>query len=115
MQLAADPITIEIAGEAFVLRPSLLAAMRLTRKHGDFAKLYKLVLSGHTGAIEDVIREGTSSIRTAMLFAECWDSGSIGLRTRLAAVKPALVAFVAQLAGIDDDQPDDAPSSGKPM
>jgi len=114
MQLAADPVTIEIAGEAFVLRPTLLAAMRLTKKHGNFVKLYKLILSDHTGAIEDVIREGTGSTYTAEMFANCWDDESISLRAQLEHVKPAAIAFVAQLAGIGDDQPDAAPS-GKPM
>ncbi len=114
MQLAADPILIEIGGEAYELRPSLLAATRLARKHGDFANLYKGILADHVTMILDVIREGTGSTHAAADFLIA--SEIPGLRSTLAPLTLPLLRFVLQLAGHDDDDTGDKPEKpGKPL
>lgn len=113
MRLAADPITIEIAGEAYELHPSLRAATRLARRHGDFASIYKAILADHVSVVVDVIAEGSNSKQVAGDFLiECEIHG---LRARLAALKLPLLRFTLALAGHDEDEPDDPAAAGKPI
>jgi hypothetical protein len=101
MQLAADPIVIEIAGEAYELRPTLRAAMRLARRHGDFATIYKAILADHVTLAKDVIHEGSGSGLAAADFLNGIELA--GVRDTLGRLKPSLLEFVLQLAGIDND------------
>lgn len=114
MQLAADPIVIEIAGEAYELRPTLRAAMRLTRKHGDYLAIYNAILTDHVSAVSDIIREGSGSLLAAADFLNGIELA--GVRDTLGQLKPSLLSFVLQLAGIDDDADDqDNEHPGEPM
>lgn len=107
MQLAADPIVIEITGEVFELRPTLRAAFRLTSKHGDLATLYRGILADHVTIVSDVIREATGSPQAASDYLLQLESRSLGLRDHLAGVKSRLCEFI-RLYGTDPDDDDDS-------
>lgn len=111
MQLAADPIVIEIAGEAYELRPTLLAALRLCRKAGNYSKLYKAILADHVSIVTDVIREGSGSLQAAADFLHGIDD--VGVRRTVDPIKLPLLRFVLQLAGDDDDNAQAKPATGK--
>src|SRR5690348_539226 len=100
MQLAADTITIEIAGEAYELRPTLCAATRLARRYGDFATLYRNILSDHVTSHGDVIREGSGAGSAAADFLTMTELPC--LRDQLASLKLPLLRFVLALAGHSD-------------
>lgn len=114
MQLAADPIIIEIAGEAYELRPTLLAATRLARRHGDFATIYKGILGDHVTLTGDVIREGSGAPQAAADFLTgCEIEGVLAI---VAKLKLPLLRYVLQLAGYDDADDETKPAAaGKPM
>lgn len=110
--LAADPIIVEIAGEAYELRPTLLAATRLARRHGDFATIYNAILADHISIVSGVIREGSGSPLAAADFLNAVSFGKA--RRVLDTLRPKLLAYVLALAGHDDEEPETAPP-GKPM
>jgi hypothetical protein len=103
MQLAADPIFVEIAGEAYELRPTLRAATRLARRHGDFATLYQNIITDHIGSVADVVREGSGSLQAAADFSTACELP--GLRDLLAGLKLPLLRYVLALAGHDPAAP----------
>lgn len=113
MHLAADSIVIEIAGEAYVLRPLLLAATRLARRYGDFAAIYKAILADHVTVTADVIREGSGSTGAADDFLTA--ASFPGLRSTLAPLKRPLLRYVSQLAGHDDAETETKSKPGKPV
>lgn len=109
MKLGADSIYIELAGEAFELRPSLRAGMRLMRRHGFF-NLLAAVEGFDVSIVMDVLRE--AAIKPSLLLAEIAAIGLGPVYNRLAG---PLVEFILALAG--HDQADTAPAipaSGKP-
>lgn len=114
MQLAADPIMIEIAGEAYELRPSLRAAIHLHRRAGDFATLYKAILSDDVSLAAHAIEEGSGSPEAAADFFHAIDD--LGVAKAVTPLRDPLLRFVLQLAGHDADA-DGEPSAatGKPM
>lgn len=57
MRIAAQNITVELAGRSFALRPSLGAAIRLAYEIDDFGALMKCLAEGHTEALALVISE----------------------------------------------------------
>lgn len=111
MQLAADPIVIEIAGEVYELRPTLRAATRLARRHGDFATIYKAILADHVTLAKDVIHEGSGSDLAAADFLTGIEVE--GVRNVLAALKLPLLRYMAQLADQDDAEASEL--AGKPL
>ena len=114
MRLAADPITIEIAGEVFELHPSLRAATRLARRYGDFATIYRGIIEDHVTIVSDVIREGSGSGQAAADFLIA--SEIPGLRLTLEPLKLPLLRFTLALIGYDDDeQPGATKATGKPV
>jgi hypothetical protein len=104
--LGADTISIELAGEAFELRPTLRAGMRLARRHG-LSRLLVAVRDFNTTVITDVLRE--CGIRSALLFAEI---GTIGLAVVRRRLTDPLAEFVLAIAGID---PNAEPSTAAPV
>jgi hypothetical protein len=109
MKLGADGIYVELAGEAYELRPSLRASMRLVRRH-QLNGLLAAVQGFNVTIIMDMLRE--AAIKPSLLLAEI---AAIGLGTVRNHLTGPLVAFVLAIAGID---PDDATpleaATGKP-
>ncbi len=112
MQLAADPITITIAGEAFELRPTLRAAKRLARRHDTFAALYAQILADHVAAAHALIIEGSDDPRAAAAFLDAIELD--GARRTLDRLKLPLLRYVLALAGHDGSSDATAPA-GKPV
>jgi hypothetical protein len=110
MQLGADGIYVELAGEAFELRPSLRACTRLVRRHG-LPALLVAAQEFNTTIIADMLRE--AGIKPALLLAEI---AAIGLGTVRNRLTEPLVQFVLAVAGIDpDDTSTPALVTGTPM
>lgn len=110
MQLGADIISIEIAGEAYELRPSLRACMRLTHRHG-LPALAGAASDFNLGIVLDMLKE--SAIRPAVVLGEISTLGLGKVRNRLMA---PLSHFVLALAGIDPDATtSQTPASGKQL
>ena len=97
MHLGADAISIELAGEAYELRPTLRAGMRLVRRH-SLSGLIAAARDFNTETIGDVLRE--CGVRRALLTAEIEADGIAAVRARL--VGP-LAEFALAVAGIDPD------------
>lgn len=106
--LGADPIYIELAGEAFELRPSLRASMRLVRRHG-LARLFAAVPVFNVTVIMDLLRE--VAIKPSLLLEEIAAIGLGRVRNRL--TNP-LAKFVLSIAGIDPHA-ETLPAPGKPV
>ncbi len=98
MKLGADGIYVELAGEAYELRPSLRASMRLVRRHG-LPGLLAAVQGFNVTIIMDMLRE--ASIKPSLLLAEIATLGLGTVRNRLTG---PLVEFVLAIAGIDPDE-----------
>jgi len=109
MKLGADGIYVELAGEAYELRPSLRASMRLVRRHG-LSGLLAAVQGFNLTVITDMLRE--AAIKPSRLLAEIAAIGLGSVRNRLTG---PLAAFVLAIAGIDPDdaKPPEA-TTGKP-
>ena len=106
--LGADDIRIELAGEAFVLRPSLRASTRLVQRHG-LNGLAAAVRDFDLIVIGDLLEE--CGVTPAFLERQIEASGLASVRTRLAV---PLAKFVLALAGIDPDAPADQPAPSGP-
>lgn len=98
MRLAA-PIIIILAGEAVTLRPSLACAMQLERRPGSFKGLLDEIADDSLSAASAIIAPHHSH---PMLASRIMDA-------RLDALRPALMDYVLQCAGIDPDAPKAAP------
>ncbi|UJW85759.1 phage tail assembly chaperone [Devosia sp. SL43] len=110
MKLGADGIFVELAGEAFELRPSLRASMRLVRRHG-LTSLLAAVQGFSITIILDVLKE--AAIKPSLLLAEIAALGLGTVRNRLTG---PLAEFVLAVAGIDpDDATPSEPAPGKPV
>ena len=110
MLLGADAISIELKGEAYELRPTLRAGMRLARRHG-LSGLLAAVRDFNTTIITDLLRE--CGIKTSALFAEIATAGLAIVRARLTG---PLASFVLAVAGIDpDDDQTPAAATGKQL
>lgn len=110
MRLGADAISIELAGEAFELRPSLRAGLRLVRRHG-LPALAVAARDFNVTVIMDVLRE--AAIKPALLLAEIAAIGLVTVRHRLTG---PLAQFALAIAGIDPDEAEaPVPAAGKPM
>jgi Conserved hypothetical phage protein (DUF2376). len=109
MKLGADSIYIELAGEAFELRPSLRASLRLVRRH-SLPSLLAAVQAFNITIISDTLRE--AAIKPRLLLAEIAQHGLGSVRNRLTG---PLAQFVLAIAGIDPDDTTPAqPSTEKP-
>lgn len=95
MKLGADGIYVELAGEAFELRPSLRASMRLVQRHG-LPGLLAAVQGFNVTIIMDMLRE--AAIKPSLLLAEI---AAIGLGTVLNRLTGPLATFVLAIAGVD--------------
>jgi hypothetical protein len=105
MRLGADDIVVELAGEAFVLRPTLRACTRLMRRHG-LGGMVAAASDFNTSIVMDVLRE--CGIRPDLLPAEIEAHGLALVRTRLA---DPLAEFVMAIAGVDPEaKPAPAPT-----
>lgn len=110
MKLGADGIYVELAGEAFELRPSLRASMHLVRRHG-LTGLLVAVQAFNVTIVMDMLRE--AAIKPSLLLAEIAAFGLGSVRNRI--IGP-LAEFVLAVAGIDpDDATPSAPTPGKPV
>lgn len=108
--LGADGIYVELAGEAFELRPSLRASMNLVRRHG-LPGLLAAVQGFNLTIIMDMLRE--AAISPKLLLA---DIAAFGLGTVRNRLTGPLAEFVLAVAGIDpDDTTPHVPTPGKPM
>ncbi|MDP2780274.1 phage tail assembly chaperone [Devosia sp.] len=108
--LGADGIFVELAGEAYELRPSLRASMRLVRRHG-LTGLLAAAQDFNVTVILDVLRD--AAIKPSLLLAEI---AAIGLGTVRHRLTGPLVEFVLAVAGIDpDDTTPPTPSTGKQL
>ncbi|MET3925992.1 hypothetical protein [Devosia sp. 2618] len=108
--LGADGIFVELAGEAYELRPSLRATMRLLRRHQLFG-LIAAVEGFNITIIMDMLRE--AGIKPALLLAEIATVGLGKVRNRLTG---PLAEFALAIAGIDpDDTTPIKPVAGKPI
>lgn len=94
MRLAA-PIIIILAGEAVALRPSLACAMQLERRPGSFKGLLDEIADDSLSAASAIIAPHHSH---PMLAIRIMDAG-------LETLRPALMDYVLQCAGIDPDAP----------
>lgn len=109
MKLGADSIYIELAGEAYELRPSLRASMQLVRRHG-LPGLLAAVQGFNVTIIMDMLRE--AAIKPSLLLAEI---AAIGLGPVRNCLTGPLVEFVLAIAGIDpDDTTPPTPTTSKP-
>lgn len=110
MRLGADDIVVELAGEAFALRPTIRAGLRLVRRHG-LPALAAAARDFNVAVIMDVLRE--AAIKPELLPAEIATIGLGNVRNKLTG---PLSQFALAVAGID---PDDAtmaqPPTGKRM
>lgn len=112
MQLGADTISIEMAGEAYELRPSLRACLRLTHKHG-LSALAGAARDFKISIILDMLSE--AAIKPALLWAEI---ASVGLGAVCRRLTEPLSKFVLAVAGIDPDatpEPAISQASGKQL
>lgn len=110
MRLGADIISIEMAGEAYELRPSLRACMRLTHRHG-LPALAGAASDFNLSIILDMLKE--AAIRPTVLLGEIATLGLGKVRNRLMA---PLSQFVLALAGVDPDAiGSPAPASGEEL
>lgn len=109
MKLGADSISIELAGEAFELRPSLRASLRLVRRYG-FPSLLAAVQAFDVTVISDMLRE--AAIKPSLLFTAIAQHGLGSTRNRLTG---PLAQFVLAIAGIDpDDATPPTPATERP-
>ena len=108
MKLGADSIYIELAGEAFELRPSLRTSMRLVRRHG-LTGLLAAAQGFNVTVIADMLKE--AGVKPSVLMAEIASSGLGSVRNRLTS---AMAEFVLAIAGIDPNDSTHAKPSGKP-
>lgn len=110
MKLGADGIYVELAGEAFELRPSLRAGMRLVRRHG-FPRLFAAVQDFHLTVIMDVLKE--MGHKSSLILD---DIAAFGLGRVCHRLTGPLTLFVLALAGHDpDDTTPPEPITGKPV
>lgn len=111
MKLGAHGIYVELAGEAFELRPSLRASMHLVRRHG-LTGLFAAVQGFNVTIIMDMLRE--TAIQPSLLLAEIAAFGIGVVRNRLTG---PLAEFVLAIAGIDPDEPAEPtkPSTSQPV
>lgn len=93
----AEEITVTIAKEAVLLRPSLRFAIQLERRPGSFQTLTREILDGSLTAAVEIIQPHTD---LEFLPNRILDE--------LDALKPALLRYVMACAGVD---PDDAPKA----
>jgi len=111
MLLQVEPIRITIDGAAATLRPSLLAAYRLHRKHG-FPAIIAGISEGNLSIVADIIECGTiGSSFVPVLLRDIEEHGAINL-DRLA---PCLFEFVMSLIGIEEGDPSPGPNPTKPL
>jgi hypothetical protein len=109
MKLGADGIYVELAGEAFELRPSLRASLRLVRRH-SFPSLLAAVQAFNVTVISDMLRE--AAVSPGLLLTEIAGHGIGIVRKRLTG---PLAQFVLAIAGIDpNDTTPPAPATDKP-
>lgn len=102
-----ETITITIAGEVIVLRPSLSHALRLVRREGSFPALAKAIMEGSLTAACEIIRH-----HCHLPFLEA------RLLPELDVIREPLMAYIMACAGIDPEgkaKTDDGKSDAKPM
>lgn len=102
----AEEIIVHLAGEAIVLRPSLRHAIALERRPGSFKAALDAIEEGSLGIAAEIIRPHHPGVSLDAIFAH------------LDRLKPALFAYVAACAGIDETAPErraKAKTSGKPL
>lgn len=107
MKLGED-ITIMIGGEAVRLVPRLRHALALERRPGSFKAVLDAIEEGSLTVAAEIIRPHHPH---PMLLNRVFDAG-------LDRLKPALFAYVAACAGIDETAPQrraKAKASGKPL
>lgn len=109
MQLGADAVLIELAGEAFELRPTLRAGMRLMRRH-SLSGLLAAVRDFNTTVVVDVLRE--CGIRPTLLPTEIEAHGLAVVRARLTG---PLAEFALAVAGVDPDAEPAPAATGKQL
>lgn len=110
MKLGADGIFVELAGEAFELRPSLRASMRLVRRHG-LSGLFAAVQGFNVTVIMDVLSE--AGHKPSLILD---DIAAVGLGRVCHRLTDPLTLFVLALAGHDpDDTTPPEPTIGKPV
>ncbi len=97
MRLGADSILVEIGGEAFELRPSLGASMRLARRYG-LKGLAKALAEFNLTIVTDMLREAAIDPR-----AVHQDVAAIGLGKFRDKLTAPLTQFVLGIAGVDAD------------
>jgi hypothetical protein len=102
LRLGADSIFVELAGEAFELRPSLRACMRLVRRH-QLNGLLSAVQDFNIIIVVDVFSE--AGIKPSLLQSEIAATGLGVVRNR---VTGPLSEFVLAVAGIDPDNTETA-------
>lgn len=109
MLLGADAVLIELAGEAFELRPTLRAGMRLMRRH-SLNGLLAAVRDFNTTVIRDVLRE--CGIKSSLLPAEIEAHGLAVVRARFTG---PLAEFALAVAGVDPDAEPAPATNGKQL
>lgn len=98
----AEEITVVIAGEAIELRPSLRLALQLERRPGGFAKVLREIDDLTLGTMAELIEPHHGG---GMSFLpDVFDAG-------LGNLRPALIAYVLSLAGVDPEQAEKAATS----
>ena len=106
--LGADGIFVELTGEAYELRPSLRASMRLVRRH-QLPGLLAAAQDFNLTIIMDVLREAAISPKLLLT-----DIAAIGLGNVRNQLTGPLARFVLAVAGIDpDDTSPPVPAPGK--
>jgi len=93
MMRLAVPIIVILAGEAVTLRPSLACAMQLERRPGSFKGLLDEIADDSLSAASAIIAPHHSH---PMLASRIMDAG-------LDRLRPVLIDYVLQCAGIDPD------------
>lgn len=102
MQLAPTPITIELNGEAYALRPSLRAAYQLERRH-TYAGTLTAIAETNLNIIADLVELGSGDRDARYALAYEIDRNGVAAVARL---RLALTAFLAALIGADEGEAD---------
>jgi len=90
----AEQIIIIVGGEPIELRPSLACAMRLERRPGSFAGLFREIMDGSLSAAVDIIAPHADDM--PFLESRVFDA--------LPHLREPLLAYVMACAGIDPEE-----------
>lgn len=112
MRLLDETIDIEMGGIVAHLRPSLRAAARIERRHGDISAIFKMLAEGNVSAMRDLVREGDAN---SDLLDEMQHGSRFSPRDYIIALHEPLARFAMLLTGRDIEEEVRGAPSSEPM